>query len=80
MSLFELQERRFQAAEDKASAMRNYADIRRALKRRRVDIDTDPTAIVALAEYEEAMAVFEVARREHAVALEADLKARQRGG
>jgi len=79
MSLFELQERRFQAAEDKARAMRNYEEVRRTLKRRRIDIDTDPTAIVALGEYEEAMAVFEVARREHAVALAADLKARQRG-
>ncbi len=79
MSLFELQERRFQAAEDKAAAMHKYEDIRRALRAKRIDVDTDPTALVALTEYEEAIAVFEVARREHGAALAAHLNARQRG-
>jgi hypothetical protein len=80
MSLFELGERRFQAAQAKRAAASNYETVRRTLKAKRSDVDADPAAIAALAEYDEAVAAFEAARREHGLALAADLKVRQHDG
>jgi hypothetical protein len=80
MSLLELGERRLQAGEAKTAATRDYEAIRRTLRVKRFDVDTDPAVIAALAACEEAMTTFELARREHGLALSADLKVRQRGG
>jgi hypothetical protein len=80
VSLYELQERRLQAAEEKATALQNYTAICDELRTKRLDVDTDARAIVALAEYDQAVLRFETARRDHGVALAGELQARERGG
>jgi hypothetical protein len=80
MSLLELGERRLQAGGAKTAAARDYEGIRRTLRVKRFDVDTDPAAIAALTAYEEAVTTFEVARREHGMALAAHLNVRPRGG
>jgi len=79
ISLSELARRRLRAAEERANALKSYEAVRLTLARKQIDTDADPAAIYALADYEEAQARFEVARREHGIAIAADLKAREQG-